>query len=140
MTRQVVRRQSHGQALAELGLVLFLLLMMMLGIVEFGRLLMLTNMITHAARDGARVAAVANRQELIAGNVTAIQQHVRDQVLGVVPASTIDSVDVTFQDAAIDTVTVTISGTIPYIFPIASLWGTELNFARSVTFRHESSG
>jgi Flp pilus assembly protein TadG len=51
------RRRQGGQALAEMGLVVLLFVLLTCGIVEFGRMLMILNVITHAARDGARVAS-----------------------------------------------------------------------------------
>lgn len=49
---------SRGQAIVELALVIFLLLLLVMGIFEFGRAMYLKNTLTHAARAGARAAAV----------------------------------------------------------------------------------
>lgn len=57
MTLGSYRRRTRGQALAELGIVIVLFVFMGLGIVEFGRAWMIMNLVTHAARDGARAAA-----------------------------------------------------------------------------------
>lgn len=57
MTFGTPRRRTRGQALAELGIVIVLFVFIGLGIVEFGRAWMIMNLVTHAARDGARAAA-----------------------------------------------------------------------------------
>lgn len=49
---------NSGQAIVELALVLFLLLLLVLGIFEFGRAMYIKNTLTHAARAGARAAVV----------------------------------------------------------------------------------
>ena len=49
---------SLGQALVEMALVLFLLLLLVFGIFEFGRAMYIKNTLTHAARAGARAAVV----------------------------------------------------------------------------------
>ena len=51
---------QRGQALAETGIAITLLLLLVMGVIEFGRAFMVANMITHAARDGARSAAVVH--------------------------------------------------------------------------------
>lgn len=54
------RRDTRGQALAEFALTIPLLLLMLLGIVEFGRAWNTYQVITDAAREAARTAVVAN--------------------------------------------------------------------------------
>lgn len=51
-------REDAGAAAVEFALVSVLLLMMIVGIVEFGRLYSAKLAVTHAAREGARQAAV----------------------------------------------------------------------------------
>jgi Flp pilus assembly protein TadG len=54
------QRQSHrqrGQELVELGIIVTLFIFLVGGVMEFGYAFMVVNMITHAARDGARLAA-----------------------------------------------------------------------------------
>lgn len=55
--RALVRNQ-HGQAIVETALILPLLLLMLLGMVELGRISNAYLMVTHAARHGARLGAV----------------------------------------------------------------------------------
>jgi Flp pilus assembly protein TadG len=49
---------SRGQAIVELALVLFLLVLLVMGIFEFGRAMYIKNTLTHAARAGARAGVV----------------------------------------------------------------------------------
>ena len=50
--------QQQGQSLVEFALLLPILVVVMFGTVELGRLWMTMNLLTGAAREGARVAAV----------------------------------------------------------------------------------
>ena len=52
-------RDQKGQNLVEFALVLPLLLLLVIGIAEFGRAWMTQNILTGAAREAARLAAVA---------------------------------------------------------------------------------
>jgi Flp pilus assembly protein TadG len=51
------RRNQRGQGLVETGIILVLFMAIALGLLTFGHAFMVANMITHAARDGARLAA-----------------------------------------------------------------------------------
>ncbi|MBC8116836.1 MAG: pilus assembly protein [Candidatus Saccharimonas sp.] len=56
-----IRRNKHarrGAAMVEMALVLPLFLMLVLGIIEFGRAMMVANLVTNAAREGARMAVL----------------------------------------------------------------------------------
>ncbi|MBD3377478.1 pilus assembly protein [candidate division KSB1 bacterium] len=68
-------KKSNGQSMVEFALVLPLFALMLFGIIEMGRLWMTMNVITGAAREGARVAAVtapdAGRVQAAANNVLA---------------------------------------------------------------------
>ena len=50
-------RREKGQGLVELGIIIVLLLALTMGVVQFGHAFMVANMVTHAARDGARLGA-----------------------------------------------------------------------------------
>lgn len=128
------RHRTRGQALAEMGIVVVLLMMMVLGIIEFGRMLMLTNMVVHAARDGARIAAVTPGNDF-----SAAEQHVTD-LLATAGLTNLNVAATTAGGGGgggIGTVTVTVTGNIPYIFP-GGFWGDGIDIARSVTFRDEA--
>lgn len=51
---------KKGQALVELAILLPILLLILMGIFEFGRVFNAYLIINHASREGARVAAVGN--------------------------------------------------------------------------------
>jgi Flp pilus assembly protein TadG len=53
-------RRSDGQALVEFALLIPLLVIIILGIIEFGRIWMTMNVLASAAREGARKAAVTS--------------------------------------------------------------------------------
>ncbi|OGS70228.1 MAG: hypothetical protein A2Y96_00535 [Firmicutes bacterium RBG_13_65_8] len=56
--RRKIMRNRRGQALVELALVIPVLLALVLGIVEFGRLFSAYMTIQHAAREGARLGVL----------------------------------------------------------------------------------
>ena len=55
--------QEHGAAAVEFALVAILLLMLVFGIAEFGRMWLVQSSLSAAARDGARTMAVKNDQD-----------------------------------------------------------------------------
>jgi Flp pilus assembly protein TadG len=71
MSRSKARRRTRGQTLAEFALVFPILLVMLMGVFDFGRAIFLYNSLTNAAREGARLAIV-NQDE------TRIGQRVQD--------------------------------------------------------------
>lgn len=60
--------KQTGQALVELALVLPILAVIFFGIIEFGRLWMTMNILTGAAREGVRVAAVTDPDQGLVQN------------------------------------------------------------------------
>ena len=137
----MIPRNQRGQALIEMAVVVTLLFFLVMGIIEFGRAFMVTNMITHAARDGARFGATLdpalrdNKGCFTSAGRTEIENHVNDQLDNVGVTTT--NVDVTQPCDAnnIATVTVAITGKINYIF---NLVGTSFNVNRTVTFADEN--
>lgn len=62
--KQIGRSFSdRGQSIVEFALVVPLLLLLLVGIIEFGRLWMTMNVLTGAAREGVRIAAVTAPDE-----------------------------------------------------------------------------
>ncbi|MGE5653202.1 MAG: TadE/TadG family type IV pilus assembly protein [Bacillota bacterium] len=53
-----IRRDRRGQAIVEMALVLPIFILLVMGIIDFGRLYNAQISITHASREGAREAAV----------------------------------------------------------------------------------
>lgn len=73
-------RRERGAAAVEMAIVLPLLLLILGGVVEFGRAMFLQNMATNAAREGARMRAL--------GYTTAeAGARVDDAMIGLSPAS-----------------------------------------------------
>lgn len=58
MKRYGTQEKRRGTALVEMAVVLPVFLMVVWGIIEFGRGMMVANMITNAAREGARLAVI----------------------------------------------------------------------------------
>ena len=56
MNRHTRTSSRRGTALVEMALVLPIFLMVVLGIIEFGRALMVSQLVTNSAREGARSA------------------------------------------------------------------------------------
>lgn len=65
-----VERRDTGASLVEFAILLPFLLLLVLGVVEFGFLLGESNEVRHATREGARYAAVSNPDRTGDGNVT----------------------------------------------------------------------
>lgn len=63
-------RDDHGQALVEMALVLSILLLLLTGIVEFGRVLSAQLVVSHASREGARIGVVGAIDDLISQRAT----------------------------------------------------------------------
>lgn len=51
-------RSSRGQALVEMAIVLTVLLLLLTGIIEFGRVLSAQLIVSHASREGARIGVL----------------------------------------------------------------------------------
>jgi Flp pilus assembly protein TadG len=60
MRLRALRRESRGQALLEFALILPILLLLVLGIIEFGRAWNISQMVTDATREGTRQAVLAD--------------------------------------------------------------------------------
>jgi len=70
ITRQLMhRRRRHGAVIVEAAMVLPILMLLMFGIFEYGRFMLIRNVIDHAAREGARHAVVR-----VAGNQTQTEE------------------------------------------------------------------
>jgi Flp pilus assembly protein TadG len=136
VTTLPARRGQRGQALVEMGMVVALFVALVMGTIEFGRAWMIANMITHAARDGARIAATAQGRGT-GGTITStssIQTQVLNDIRNVT-ATTGLTVSVTQPTiGGIPMVQVQVTGTVPYLF---NLVGTSFTVDRTATFRDE---
>ena len=133
---------SRGQALAELGIVIVLFVFIGLGIIEFGRAWMIINMVTHAARDGARAAAAlppASRNT--SGFITAwgpIQTAVRNEIQN----NTGETMTVTgisnADSGGVPMIALQVQGNVDWLFFNTALgFGPTFQVNRIVTFRDE---
>ena len=143
------RARQRGQALAEMAFVVVLLVMLSLGIIDFGRMLMIVNVVTHATRDGARQVALlsedrwvpGNPPTLSAGDLSTIQTNVRNQIASVMPQAQANAFGVAATRAAAggvgDEATVTVTGSVPFLFSFPGVWGGSIGITRKATYRFE---
>jgi Flp pilus assembly protein TadG len=141
------RRRQRGQALAEMGLVVLLFTILTLGIVDFGRMLMILNVVTHAARDGARAASVTSADAWSGGMLTGtaldtIEDRVHTQLATVLSPEAASAFTVTPSLTDVggivgQEVSVTVSGSVPYLFGFSGVWGGDVAVNRVATFRFE---
>lgn len=77
---QICRKNRVGAAVVELAVVLPLFLLLVLGMIEFGRMIMVQQIITNASREGARRAVLDNAttDEI----TTAVQQYLANAGIG----------------------------------------------------------
>jgi Flp pilus assembly protein TadG len=54
------QQRRRGTAMVETALVLPIFFMIVLGVIEFGRAMMVAQLLTHGAREGARLASMPN--------------------------------------------------------------------------------
>src|SRR5438034_8634767 len=81
-------REDRAQEIAEAAVVLPLTMMLLLGIYWFGRVYNIYGTITHAAREGARIATAPTCA--MCGNVATTQDQVADRVADILKASKLD--------------------------------------------------
>jgi len=126
--------------MVEIAIVAVLFFTLLLGIIEFGRAWMISNMITHAARDGARAAAVAQNRGAggTISDTSSIVTHVKDAIGSVTSANLDVAVTQTTVNGSIPVVQVRVSGTVPFVFNLPGI-GTSFAVDRTVTFRDEVS-
>jgi hypothetical protein len=74
--RKLFLKDKRGQSIIEFALVLPILLMVLFGITEFGRAIMVKNILHTASREGARLAAVSAE-----GDSLSVQDRVREVLL-----------------------------------------------------------
>lgn len=117
------RRKDAGQALVEMAIALPVLLLLVCGIIEFGRAMYIKNTLTSAARAGVRVAVVTSGfmdRTYTAGSLTTrsgtdiVQQKLYDNVVNLPDSNQATAtVDVIERTGAValpnDTVTATVS-------------------------------
>jgi Flp pilus assembly protein TadG len=142
-----LRRDDRGAALLEMAFTLPMLLLISVGILEFGRAFQTWQIVTNAAREGARVAVLPGIDDSM---VTArVQQYIQAGVLdaGVTPTVTIQrNVTVSYGTGTASASKVVVS--YPFHFmvlhDVATLiasnttLGTDFTMAASATMRNEN--
>jgi Flp pilus assembly protein TadG len=147
MRSGLVRRARHerGAALLEMALTLPLLLLVCVGILEFGRAYQTWQVLTNAAREGARVAVLPGTTQ---SDVTArVRQYMTSGQLPNAATATVaidgsQTVSIGAGTASASQVTVTYPFDFIVLDPIARLatgrgTGTSLNMVAQATMRNE---
>ncbi len=133
-------RDERGTALVEFAIVVPMLLVLVLGIIDFGRMMAVAGGLAAAVRDGARMAATSSNPS------DATQQSaIKSRVIGAFQpfggaAIQTSNIAVSLDNNA-GNVTVAVTGyTYVPLTPVMRMIGAgTLNFSRSATFRWERS-
>ena len=123
MSRFHRRRDETGQSLVEFALVAPVLFLIMLGLVDGGRIVFINNELSQAAQEGARWAAVQGRAAAQAdGENTAVTDEIRSRiVVAPTPAITLSCTDlgtVSGSCGSGDLLSVSISSSVSPITPL----------------------
>lgn len=140
MRMRALRGDSKGQALLEFALILPVLLLLVLGIVEFGRVWNLAQLMSDTAREGTRRAVIAD--------ATITEQSVKDFMAGKLESGgvPVSAITITFSQTGPSTPTGTGwhqgtnqigTITIPYSFMFFSRVFGPVNLVSSFTMRME---
>jgi Flp pilus assembly protein TadG len=135
---QNARKGEKGQSLVEFALVVPLLLLLLIGIAEFGRAWMTKNILTGAAREAVRMAAVSpptgmdNNTWNLAINARAVNIL---QSAGIVA----DNIDIVVDVGEYGPVSVTVSYNFPLVIPgfIPGLDNSTIPLSSATTMRRE---
>jgi Flp pilus assembly protein TadG len=99
--RKIFLKDRDGQTIIEFAVLLPILLLVLFGITEFGRAIMVKNVLHTAAREGARLAAVSPASDSLS---------VKARVVTVLQAASIDDYQITITtDVAAKTVEVEVT-------------------------------
>ena len=146
-TRKRTANGERGSALIEVALTLPLLLLVSASIFEFGRAFQTWQVLTNAAREGARIAVLPGANS---GNVqTRVRQYLQDGQLGAYASATINvnrnaSIPMGGAPVSASVVTVNYPFTFMVLNPIARLvnpssnLGTAITMSSSAEMRNES--
>lgn len=142
-----LRRDQRGTAMIEMAFTLPLLLLISIGIIEFGRAFQTWQVVTNAAREGARVAVLPGYTDAMV--TSRVQQYIQAGVLsaGVTPTISIQrSVAVSYGTGTATGSKVTVS--YPYHFMVLNgvaklvvkntTLGSDFTMAASATMRNEN--
>lgn len=121
------RKNERGASMVEFAIILPLLMLILIGIIDMGRLLLAQAMVTNAAREGARMAALrytgADLQtrvtqslpgiDTLAGGHTAVVNLACPAAAGPTANATVTVATTGFQWAALDGITGMFGASIP---------------------------
>jgi len=138
--------ERSGAATVETALVLPIFFMVMLGIVEIGRFFMVTQLMTNAAREGARIAIMTGSTN---ADVTSTVQQIAQQTANVAPANLTVTITITPYPgnpnpannlaSATKRDMVSVVASVPYnrvnLMPVK--WLTGVNVVGQAAMRHE---
>lgn len=130
-------RRDDGAAAVEFALVLPLLLILVFGIIDFGRLMYTANTLTSAVREGARFASV---QEVL--DFSAVQDHMQPYMSVGLGGTPLDASAITMTDgvdvSGVHNVTIGAVYDFNAITPFANLVGMgSITLSPEATFRWE---
>ena len=136
-----IARQERGAQLVEFAIVVPVFLLLVMGIIDFGRAYFSWIIITNGAREGARVAAVG-------GDVTAVEDRVESAITGLARNAAPVCPPLADQDWCVETVnlqgtrgnpvTVQVRYNFRYILPaMANLTSNVFSFNAESTMRLE---
>ena len=137
-------RSTRGAAMVEFAIVLPIILLMVFGIVDFGRALYTVNNLTAAVREGARLASTQiSPDPTTAGSKAAVSTAVTNYVVAFGGNAGAPTVNETFTGALPNLQSITVQITsYPFtpITPLANLIGLgTITFSPSATFRWEGA-
>lgn len=137
-------RDESGAALVEFALISIVLLILLFGIIDFGRMLYTKNSLTNAAREGGRYAAVMENPPASVDSIKSIVIAHMSPLGG--DTLTASEIDVAFNYGGAGSVLQSTTVTINYPFnPLTPIWsfigGDSLRTLRaSAQFRWELGG
>jgi Flp pilus assembly protein TadG len=104
MLKELRQRAENGQDMVEFALILPLLLLLLIGIMEFGVMIMRYDTVANAAREGARYGII--HHDLAAGDGDRITDAVLNLTTGLDPA---DFEEIAVTEPAADTIRVEVT-------------------------------
>lgn len=126
------RRRQSGQSVVELALVLPMVLLVLMGMVDFSRMLSVYLILQHSAREGARLGITGAADSAIVSRV--------DTMAPTLPASSLTVTITPTQSSRVSGSDITVQVAYPYslMTPIvAAVVGKTVNLSFATTFRME---
>jgi len=125
--RHRIIKSEKGASAVEFAIILPILIILVFGIVEFGIAYNNYIALTHAAREGARLAAV-NMDEIL--GIEEFENRIKESA----PSVSIESITLSGQDGNIgDSVAVTVTGEVLNIeIPLVGSWPVQLTSAATL--------